>query len=150
VLLPLVWAAVPLAVYSWRKTARPQLPPPASRARRTLIRAATALTLTLVADATAAILILIARHRLTWWVYWPITPALPIEALLLVDDLDRPGVVERTASPKSGCSIHPSSAFFSVTTSCDCNGGTNGAIFIHREAPTPTPTKMANRNMGSF
>jgi hypothetical protein len=25
--------------------------------------------------ATVVIVILIARHRLTWWAYWPITPA---------------------------------------------------------------------------
>jgi hypothetical protein len=74
-LLPLLWAAVPLAVYTWHKTARPPLPPPASRARRALTRAGTALTITLAAAATAAIVILIARHRLTWWASWPITPA---------------------------------------------------------------------------
>jgi hypothetical protein len=74
-LLPLAWAAVPLAVYTWHKTARPQLPPPASVARRALTRAAAALTLTMAAAATAAIVILIARHRLAWWAYWPITPA---------------------------------------------------------------------------
>jgi hypothetical protein len=66
-LLPLVWAAVPLAVYIWHKTARPQLPPLASRTRRALTRAAAALTLT--AAATVAIVILIARHRLAWWAY---------------------------------------------------------------------------------
>jgi hypothetical protein len=74
-LLPLLWTVVPLAVYTWHKTARPPIPPPASPARRTLTRAATALTITLAAAATAVIVILIARHRLTWWAYWPITPA---------------------------------------------------------------------------
>jgi hypothetical protein len=70
-LLPLVWAAVPLAVYIWHKTARPQLPPLASRTRRALTRAAAALTLTLTltAAATVAIVILIARHRVAWWAY---------------------------------------------------------------------------------
>jgi hypothetical protein len=65
----------PLAVYAWHKTARPQLPPPATGARRALTLAATGLTVALAAAATAAIVILIARHRLTWWAYLPIAPA---------------------------------------------------------------------------
>jgi hypothetical protein len=70
----LALVALPVAVAVWHLFARPPLPPPASRARRALTRAAVVLTLILAVAAIAVTITLITRHTAGVFRWWPITP----------------------------------------------------------------------------
>jgi hypothetical protein len=75
------WAAVPLAVFLFRRAAAPKPSPPATAARRVLTWAATAVTAALTVTCAAADCVLIARHALDgWYLLQPVIAIVPLQA----------------------------------------------------------------------